>query len=68
MKTIIVKRKSGTTNVVMDRPTICGIPIDMVKAVALDGESFIFPAKEFVCVPSDGHLGKQTGHLGKQKK
>ena len=69
MKTIIVKRKSGTTNEVMDRDTICGIPLDMVKAVALDGESFIESgAKEFVCVPSDGHLGKQTGHLGKQKK
>ena len=67
MKTIIVKRKSGTTNEVMDRDTICGIPLDMVKAVALDGESFIERgAREFVCVPSDGHLGKQT--LDKKKK
>ena len=66
-KAIIVKRLSGTTTQQMDADrTICGIPLDMVKAVALDGESFIYPAKEFICIPSNGHLGKQTGHLGKQ--
>ena len=53
MKTIIVKRKTGTTTEIMDRDTICGIPLDMVKAVALDGESFIYPAKEFICIPSN---------------
>jgi len=53
MKTIIVKRKTGTTTEVMDRPTICGIPLDMVKAVALEGESFIYPAKEFICIPGN---------------
>ena len=53
MKTIIVKRKTGTTTEIMDRATICGIPLDMVKAVALDGESFIYPAKEFICVPGN---------------
>ena len=52
-KAIIVKRLSGTTTQQMDRPTICGIPLDMIKAVALDGESFIFPAKEFICIPGN---------------
>ena len=53
VKTIIVKRKTGTTTEIMDRDTICGIPLDMVKAVALEGESFIYPAKEFICIPGN---------------
>jgi len=59
-KDIIVKRKSGTTTQQMDRPTICGIPLDMIKAVALDGESFIERgAREFVCVPGSILDGKK---------
>ena len=46
-KAIIVKRLSGTTTQQMDaNRTICGIPIDMVKAVALEGESYDIHALE----------------------